>query len=127
MANNISHFNIYADDVLRARKFYESVFGWKFSAWGPPDFFLVQTGPDKDPGIHGALAKRQEPLAGTGVRGFECSISVTSLENTTADVVANGGTIVMPRATIPTVGSLIKFHDTEGNIVVAIEYEAGVM
>ena len=32
----LAHFSINADDVDRARVFYEKVFGWKSSAWGPP-------------------------------------------------------------------------------------------
>ena len=40
MANSVVHFEIFASDVERARKFYERVFGWKFEAAGPPDFYL---------------------------------------------------------------------------------------
>jgi predicted enzyme related to lactoylglutathione lyase len=29
---NIAHFAINADNIDRARRFYEKVFGWKFSA-----------------------------------------------------------------------------------------------
>jgi catechol 2,3-dioxygenase-like lactoylglutathione lyase family enzyme len=36
VARNIAHFDVHADDVTRARKFYERVFGWRFSASGPP-------------------------------------------------------------------------------------------
>ena len=36
--HNIAHFDVAADDVERARRFYERVFGWRFEAWGPPDF-----------------------------------------------------------------------------------------
>jgi len=43
-ANNIRHFAIGADDLDRARAFYESVFGWRFEAWGPPGFYLIHTG-----------------------------------------------------------------------------------
>ena len=32
VAKNIAHFDVHADDVGRARKFYERVFGWRFSA-----------------------------------------------------------------------------------------------
>ncbi len=56
MPNNIDRFAIHADDVSRARRFYENVFGWKFEAWGPPDFYLVTTGTPKEPGILEAAA-----------------------------------------------------------------------
>ncbi len=40
---NVYHFAINADDIPNARRFYERVFGWKFSAWGPPKFYMVET------------------------------------------------------------------------------------
>lgn len=39
MPNNVKHFAVHADDVDRARKFYESVLGWQFTPWGPPNFY----------------------------------------------------------------------------------------
>ena len=38
-------------------------------------------------------------------------------------IIANGGTILMPKATIPTVGQLIWFRDTEGNVAGAMQYD----
>ena len=123
MANNIRHFDLHADDLARARRFYEAVFGWRFRAWGPPDFFLITTGPDDDPGIGGALVKRHEAVTGVGIGCFECTIGVDDVTATAAAIEANGGKLVMPRVVIPTVGQLIKFHDTEGNLVAAMQYE----
>jgi len=122
MPNNVVHFAIHADDLDRARAFYEAVFGWRFEAWGPPGFFQVFTGPADDPGIEGALHERHEPLDGTGMRGFECTVSVGDLDAVTAAVEANGGTILMANAEIPTVGTLTQFTDPEGNVVNAMRY-----
>jgi predicted enzyme related to lactoylglutathione lyase len=41
-----------------------------------------------------------------------------------AAVVANGGTILIPRSLIPTVGYLIFFRDPEGNVAGAMQYDA---
>ncbi|HZE64511.1 MAG TPA: VOC family protein [Pyrinomonadaceae bacterium] len=60
MANNLKHFAVHAGDVARARNFYEQAFGWQFTAWGPPGFFLIKTGTDDDAGIGGALQGRRE-------------------------------------------------------------------
>src|SRR5436309_15569828 len=60
MANNLVFFAIHADDLPRVQRFYEKVFGWKFQAWGPPGFFLIATGDQRDPGVQGALQKRHE-------------------------------------------------------------------
>ena len=122
MANNIAHFDIAADDVERARRFYERVFGWRFEAWGPPDFYLIHTGPASDPGIHGSVSKRLHPVAGRGRVGFECTIAVDDLAAIKAAIVANGGTIVLAEHEIVGVGTLIRFEDPEGNIACAMHY-----
>jgi len=44
MPNYIARFAINADDVPRARDFYQRVFGWEFEPWGPPNFYLIETG-----------------------------------------------------------------------------------
>ena len=122
MPNNIVHFQVLADDLGRCRRFYERVFGWRFSPWGPPDFYMIQTGPDDSPGIHGSLAKRHHPLHASGAFGFECTISVDDVDAIARAVEANGGKLVFPTTEIPTVGELIQFQDTEGNAVSAMRY-----
>jgi len=122
MPNNIAHFDIEADDVERARRFYERVFGWRFEAWGPPDFYLIQTGTPADPGIHGSLSKRHEPAAGRGRIGYECTISVDDLAVIKAAILANGGKIVFDEYEIVDVGRMIRFADTEGNVACAMRY-----
>lgn len=124
MPNNVAHFAIEADDVARARTFYEKVFDWRITPWGPPEFYLIRTGSDGDPGIGGALQRRREPLDGAGNRGFECTISVDSVEATRAKIEANGGRVVMEPYVIVGVGTLIFFLDTEGNRVGAMRYDS---
>lgn len=124
MPNNVTTFAIHADDVSRARTFYEHVFGWKFEAWGPPDFYLVHTGDAKDPGIRGLLQKRHEPLTGTGLRGYECTVEVADVAAIEKLVEKHGGTVTMKKAVIPTVGWVARFLDTEGNIVCAAAFDA---
>jgi predicted enzyme related to lactoylglutathione lyase len=126
MPNNLRHFAVHADDVNRARSFYENVLGWQFTPWGPPGFFLIKTGTEEDPGVQGALQGRREIVAGKPTFGFECTIGVSSIDETIAAVEANGGRVVMPKFTIPTVGTLIFFEDTEGNVVGAMQYEEKV-
>lgn len=121
MANNLKHFAVHADDVNRARNFYERTFGWQFTAWGPPGFFLIKTGSEEHD-VQGALQGRREIVQGKPMFGFECTLAVESIDDTIAAVEANGGKIVMPKFQIPTVGTLVFFEDTEGNIVGAMQY-----
>src|SRR5579863_3539859 len=125
MANNVRHFSINADDIARARQFYERVFGWKFEPWGPPGFFLIETGDAKDPGIQGALQKRHDVVPGQRMTGFECTIGVSDIDATAAAVVANGGKVILPKCEIPTVGYLIKIQDPDGNVVCVKQPSAG--
>lgn len=122
MANNIAHFDLQADDVERARRFYERVFEWRFEAWGPPDFYMIRTGTDSDPGIHGSVSKRNEPVVGPGRIGYECTISVQDLGAIKAAIVRYGGKIVLDEHEIVGVGTLIRFEDTEGNVACAMQY-----
>lgn len=53
MRNSIVHFEIPADDVSRAKKFYEDVFGWKISDPWKMDYFFVETKDKGEEGING--------------------------------------------------------------------------
>jgi uncharacterized protein len=125
MPSNLAFFAVHADDLPRARRFYENVFGWRFEPWGPPGFFLIATGDKEDPGVQGALQKRHEVVPGQRMTSYECTISVADIDAAAAAVAANGGKIIMPKCEIPTVGWLIKFQDPEGNIVCAKQPAVG--
>lgn len=124
MPNDLAHFAIHADDCERAKKFYETVFGWRFQPWGPPGFWLIQTTPGAPVG--GSLQKRQQPVAGRGMIGFECTIGVDDVRAISALVEKAGGKVTMKPFVIERVGTLIQFEDTEGNAVCAMQYEKGV-
>jgi uncharacterized protein len=127
MPSQVAHFAINADDISRARRFYENVFGWKFKAWGPPGFYKIETGaaPSKPAStrLQGALQQRREIVPGVPMRCFECTISVEDIDAAAAAVKANGGIIVMPKCTLSGVGQLLFFQDTEGNIAGAMQYD----
>lgn len=113
----VEMIDIAADDPPRAIRFYERVFGWRIRKWeGPTDYWLIQTGDDAAPGINAGLAKRDDPSQ--FVTPF---VSVPSLDEYVARVVASGGTIIQPKMTIPGVGYLAAFRDTEGNTVGMLE------
>jgi predicted enzyme related to lactoylglutathione lyase len=121
---NVRHFSINADDLQRARRFYQQVFGWTFEPWGPPGFFMVATGEAEGHPL-GSLQQRRELVAGRRMNGFECTIAVEQdVDRVAAAVRANGGRVVMEKATIPGVGDLIFFEDTEGNLAGAMRYDA---
>jgi hypothetical protein len=123
MANSVVHFELFASDVERARKFYEQVFGWSFEIGGPPDFYLISTGPATDPGItRGLIAKRSGPAAPGALNSFRCTISVRSISDTVGAIQAAGGVIRGKVAEIPGVGKVAEFADTDGNIACVMQF-----
>jgi uncharacterized protein len=116
---HLAHFAINADDVDRARAFYEKVFGWKASAWGPPGFYLLEGA-----GVRAALQGRRELVAGTRTVTFECTIAVDSIDAAERAVRAAGGTVAMERSVIVGVGTLMFFRDPDGNVFGAMQYDA---
>jgi uncharacterized protein len=127
MANSVTHFELFATDVERARRFYERVFGWTFEIAGGPDFYLLSTGPATDPGLtHGLIAKRRGPAAAEGsLNAFRCTISVRSIADTMAAIQAEGGKIRGSMAEIPDVGRVAEFADTEGNVACIMQHVPG--
>lgn len=119
---HVTHFAINADDVPRARRFYEHVFGWKFSAWGPPDFYKIEIGSEAPVAVMGALQKRRDLVKGQPTIGYECTISVPSIDDTARAVAANGGRTVMDKSIIVGVGALMFFQDPEGNVFGAMQF-----
>ncbi len=123
MAATLRHFAINADDVPRAKRFYEDVFDWTFDPWGPPGFYQIK---NAGQGFLGALQGRREIVEGAVMRGMEVTMGVDDLKSTMAAIEASGGKIVMPPYRIEGVGELIFFQDPEGNILGAMQYESGV-
>ena len=120
---HVAHVSINADNVERARGFYANAFGWSFSAFGPPGFYMIE-GAGGPGGMHASLQQRREIVPGKPMFGFECSLAVDNSEQAEAAVRRAGGKIVMPRTVLAGVGTLFFFEDTEGNIVGAMEYDA---
>lgn len=117
MANSPTHFEIPADDVARAKGFYEKTFGWKIRQFpmpaGAPEYFGVTTRKKGEPGIDGGLMKRNMPG-----QPFTNYISVKSIDAMNQAVLANGGSIVMPKQEIAAgMGWISVFRDPENNFI----------
>jgi predicted enzyme related to lactoylglutathione lyase len=123
MAATFRHFAINADDVARARAFYEKVFGWQFQPWGPPNFYQIR---NAGPGHMGALQERRELGPGRRAVTFECSMGVENLAETMAAVEANGGRVLFPPYTIEGVGDITYLEDPEGNFCGIAQYVEGL-
>ncbi|UCF98691.1 MAG: VOC family protein [Spirochaetaceae bacterium] len=105
------HFDISGDNPEQLIPFYESIFGWKFSKWeGPMEYWMVETGPEDQPGINGGLSKRQSDDRVVN------TIDVKSIDSVVDQVKKNGGTVLTEKAAIPGIGWFAQFRDPEGNV-----------
>ena len=120
MAAKFRHLALNADDVERAKAFYETVFGWRFEPWGPPEYYQAFNAGD---GAIAALQHRRELKPGVRMAGFEATMSVEDLDASMAAIGAAGGRILAPPIYIEDVGRLAYFEDTEGNLVGVMQYD----
>ena len=116
MPNSPVHFEIPADDVARAKTFYEKTFGWAFKAFPMPDgdaYFIVTTKKPGEPGIDGGLMKRKMPG-----QPFTNYLSVASIDAMNKTIQANGGTVVLPKQEIGQgMGWISAFTDPDQNLI----------
>ena len=106
----IAHFEINADDIERAKKFYEKTFDWEIEKWEGGEYWVIKAGEDEEEGINGGLQKREDPE--DHIFNY---ISVSSVDDTKKLIEENGGTIESPKISVPGVGHFYMFKDTEGN------------
>src|ERR1700737_94034 len=115
--SRVVHFEIYADNPERAVKFYQQVFDWQANKWdGPEDYWLLTTGKQDEPGIDGAILKRNHPITDDGVIAFVCTVDVPSTDEYVTRITSSGGTIIHPKMAVPGIGWLAYAKDSEGNI-----------
>ncbi len=106
--SRVVHFEVMAEDPVRAVKFYQTVFGWEIHKWdGPEDYWLVSTGQDS-PGIDGGIAKSR------GAAMAVNTVDVSSVDEFAEKAVAAGGKVVVPKMAVPGIGYLVYCQDTEG-------------
>lgn len=128
MINKVVHFEIAADDLERAKRFYESIFDWQFITWSPPggevDYILINTVatdergmPKELGGVNGGMFKRSTSRAENGgENAYVCTVAVANIDETLRKVEANGGVVVMPKDEVEGIGFTARCLDSEGNI-----------
>ncbi len=118
----IVHFEMPADDVERAKKFYTDLFGWKIEKWpgtssknsssSSMEYWIVSTTDDKGnkAAIGGGLMKRQEQHQ--QITNF---IDVNSVDEYSSKIDKLGGKVVVTKMAVPGMGYFAVCHDTENN------------
>lgn len=109
------NFELSADEPERAARFWSEAFGWRIEKWqGPEDYWLITTGAPSEPGIDGALMRREQRPEWSGPATVN-TLAVPSVDEALCRVVAAGGHVVADKMAVPGVGYYAYCQDTEGN------------
>ena len=122
MSNRPVHFEIQVDNIERAKKFYQGVFGWEFQDWPMPggtSYIGIMTAPkeSKEPGINGGMLKRPcpAPKPEQGTNAYVVTMVVESFDEIAKKITKAGGIVALPKFAIPSMAWQGYFLDTEGN------------
>jgi len=118
MANNpVGWFEIYVQDMARARAFYEAVFVTSLEQLNSPPGIEMWAFPmhGGQPGASGALVRMDHGPSGgnTTLVYFSCLDCAVEA----ARAVVNGGSICRDRFAIGEYGFIALVSDTEGNVI----------
>lgn len=108
----IVHFDVASEKPERAKKFYESLFGWTIeSPPGMPDYYLIDTKElDGTKGVGGGLGMRGDPS-----QRITVYIGVDNIDEYCNKVEKAGGKVMQSKMKVPGWGWLANCIDTEGN------------
>jgi uncharacterized protein len=109
------YFEIQADDIRRAIKFYSEILRWKFSEVKglPVAYWTIETGIAPGGGLLQRPAKA--PPAGSGTNAFVCSFEVAAFDATAEKILKLGGMVALGKFEVPGKCWQGYFIDTEGN------------
>jgi predicted enzyme related to lactoylglutathione lyase len=114
--NPICWFEIYVDDMARAKAFYEAVLGKTLSRLDTPslDLWAFDMEADK-PGAGGALVRM--PGVTPGGNGTLVYFACVDCALEESRVAAHGGKVVKPKFSLGQYGFCSLVLDTEGNMI----------
>jgi predicted enzyme related to lactoylglutathione lyase len=117
MATTIVHFEIPSDNIERAKKFYNDLFGWKMEKMpGPMEYWMFATANNNNNSkggqtITGAVMEKQMPN-----EPITIYIDVNSVNDYAKKVEKLGGKVIKPKTEVPGYGWFVVCMDTENNI-----------
>lgn len=119
--DKVVHFEIPADDLDRAQRFYREAFGWETAKAPMPEaeYYIANTvqtdsqGLPKEPGaINGALMRRENSGHSPII-----VISVSSVADYLEKAERGGGGVVLATQQVGDIGLYARISDTEGNVI----------
>jgi predicted enzyme related to lactoylglutathione lyase len=117
-------FELPAEDLDRAKRFYEKVFGWEIDS-SYARYFWAHTTPVRGKShrsavagqVNGALQQKDD-----AIRMPRIVVQVASIDDVVEKIAAGGGSVMLPKRGIP--GTSVAYaivRDTEGNEINIIE------
>jgi predicted enzyme related to lactoylglutathione lyase len=117
--DKVVHFEIPVDNLDRAKKFYQSIFGWQLNDIPQMNYTMVTTVPvdgnrmPKEAGaINGGMMKRmtkgETPIV---------VINVVSIDEYLKKIEKSGGKTMLPKQQVGDMGFYARVSDTESNII----------
>ena len=120
VSGKVVHFEIPADNLERAKEFYQKAFGWQISKYPGMEYHMVGTTPvdqktqtPTEPGaINGGMTKRNNEVKSTVI-----TVDVADIDSSLKSIEKLGGRIIQNKQQVADMGFTAYFKDTEGNIV----------
>lgn len=117
--DKVVHFEVPADDVERAKKFYSECFDWQIEEIPQMDYTIMRTVEidenqnPKEPGaINGGLFKRQADMPHP-----QFFIHVNDINQSLEKIKDRGGEVIRGKTPVGDMGFVANFKDPEGNIL----------
>ena len=120
VSGKVVHFEIPADNLERAKAFYQQAFGWQINQYPGMEYHMVGTTPvdqktqmPTEPGaINGGMTKRNSEVKSTFI-----TVDVADIDSSLKSIEKLGGKVVQNKQPVADMGFTAYFKDTEGNII----------
>ncbi len=115
-SNPVNWFEIYVQDMARARRFYEAVFDTRLQMMESPDIEMWGfPGESGAPGAAGALVRMEGVQSGGNstlvyFRCEDCAVEA-------GRAAENGGKVFKEKSSIGSYGYIAQIADTDGNVI----------
>jgi len=118
--DKVQHFELPADNMARAKKFYSSVFGWKTEDVPGMEYVMASTVevdektrmPKESGAINGGITKK-----GMGMNAPSITITVADIDKAVQKATKAGGKLAKEKQPVMEMGFIAYIQDTEGNLI----------
>ena len=115
--NPVTWFEIYVDDLARAKVFYESVFNCSLTSEKTDSSFEAYRFPGAMPGNGAMGALMKHPMRKPSQEGTLVYFHCENCAIQTDSAIKNGGRVFRPKFSIGSDGFIAIIGDTEGNAI----------